>query len=191
MDAYIANNMNSDKKKEKDFLPYHTNWSHYADAQSIIHYNMEDVNTEECIVLIKKMFSAVATTEICGGNFLNNTAKTVVQWNDEVSKQSLEPIKDMLSMKYINENKNLNIWQKEILNILKLKPKIRNIYLFKKHENYFLWILADEPSSTDIFEYSQEYVKVMSKLPDTCCDFMVFGEEEAEFYQIPDDAMKF
>lgn len=190
MDAYIGKNIYRNNN-EKVLVPYSTDWSHYNTSLNIIQNEMNDKSKEDCVDLIKKLFNSTVRTAVCGGNFLNNSAKTVIEWKEEVSGDNLECLRNLISMNNIIENSNLTKWQKDILSALKSKTKIINIFIFKTYEQYFLWVLAKEPTTEDIFEYSQEYVNVITNFSGINCDFMVFSEDEIEFYNIPNDAMKF
>lgn len=190
--AYRDNTANTiDTRDSGIAIPYQTDWQGLKRAQSIIKTYMTDCTKEECEVLIERLLKSVVKSTLESQNHVKMAVKTVIDWHNEVFVQSLHPLRSRLKVFNFASNQNLLTWQYDLLCKITLLPYVSKVYIFEKKGLSYFWIISQKPSTEMIMRYSQEYVNILQQTPDLDIDFMVFGEEEVEYYQIPNTAFIF
>jgi hypothetical protein len=188
--AYLDNTANKiDTRDKVTAIPYQTDWQGVKRAQSIIKSNLSDCTKEECEILIDRLLKSVVKSSLENQSHINMAVRTVIDWHYEVSLQSLYPLRSRLKV-YDFANKLLP-WQEELFYRITALPSVIKVIIFEDRGLYYFWVVSNEPTTEMMIKFSEQYTNMLRIYSDLNVDFMVFGEEEISYYQVPDDAFIF
>lgn len=134
--------------------------------------------------LCKEIYKCAVKSSTGSGNFLRDATQIVIDWNYNLPRASFAEIKGYLDMKM------LLTWQKEFVSILQRQEKTLEIHIFTLADSYKVWIVINDPTTEEILKYSELYIDFLHSHSDLYFDFMVFGKDEINNIDLPDNTIK-
>lgn len=193
MSAYLGNTANRIISSKRNDVLESTDWLDVARAQAILKTRLSIQSQERCVDLIQQLYKSVIQTHIDGQGFVRNATNTVLNWNDKVDTLSLSFLRRLYIMRYANQTKGdiskLQKWQYDLIDKIILKPDIINIKIFDDSSVNYFWVTILDDATSSLMEYSKDYIDVLSEYGSLNCDFMVFGKNEIDNCQIPENAI--
>jgi len=171
--------------------PYQSDWQGIKTVQYILKTFKNNCTKDECADLANRIFNSVVESTVESKAHLSMAIKTVMDWNSETSSQSLNPLRSMLRVCDFASDQKLLPWQFALLRNITALPFVSKVLIFEKKGLSYFWVISSNPSTETIMAYSKEYVKIIQEYTELDIDFMVYGEEETSYFQIPDKAFIF
>ncbi len=182
MNAFLGKNQNTDDYKSKRDLFYAP-----IAVKNVQHILAQDaqVDQRQWQLLSQELYKVAVKSSLGAGDFLREATRVVIDWNSNFEKVSFAVIKGYFDMK------TLLTWQKEFILLLQNQENTSEIYLFKPADDYTIWVIVDNPSTDQILTYSKLYTDFLHQHSELYFEFLVFGEDEINKEDLPDDTVSF
>nr|DAX98293.1 MAG TPA: hypothetical protein [Caudoviricetes sp.] len=123
-----------------------------------------------------------------------------IGWNSNVSRESHTIALNYglnihtLSLEELKEWVIPSCWEEELFDQLNQMVPLLKAYSFSVNKEKHFFAFVKNPTTENILRLSESYYDFIDKKngmnSDFYCEFLVFGEEEEEFLQIPNTAKK-
>lgn len=186
-------NYNIITKGRRELQTFVINNSIVKQAQFVLKNELDNASIEQLKDLIRRMYLSNLKTWAMNGNQLTNASNVVVSWNNVISKIQYAGLRSIALMKTIEaQDENINSMPdiiKELLTKLLEKSETLSIHIFKKYDLYNFWVIADDPSTNIVSQYFDIYIKYIEKSIDKNYDLLVFGKNEINNNELPNDCI--
>ncbi len=193
MSAYLGDASNKIISGKRNAELLITDWIDVKHAQTILKTGLNTQSKERCIELIQHLYKSVVQAHVDGQGFVRNATNIVLSWNSKADTSSLNLLGRLNIMQYARHIKgnlsNLQKWQYDFINRIIMKPDIVTVNIFGDEQVNYFWITILDDDTSAIMEYSKQYIDILSEYGSLNCDFMVFGKNEINNCQIPEDAI--
>ena len=190
MSSYQGNTVHIDRTEiKRSVMPQHGQWVYdLRRAQNIVYDTNSSVSKEGWQELSQLLLKASVKSSMEDCDHMTQATRAIFKWNDKREQNGSLDIRRYFLMSNMRCHGDLNSlakWQLDLITELTQKKGTLRICIFNQYGVDNIWVIIEEPSTENIFDYSNIYFKCLSVNEEVISDFLVFGEGEVDEISLP------